>query len=74
MHVLIMLLSSCLSWYAQVNKYEDGYDVCDKIYNWVFLLIFVSVGQAYKCVSFFSLIKETEPTASFLLIFYIRAL
>ena len=46
MHVLIMLLSSCLSRYAQVNKYEDCYDVFDKLYNEVFLLIFVSVGQA----------------------------
>ena len=28
MHVLIMLLSSCLSRYVQVNKYGDCYDIC----------------------------------------------
>ena len=32
MHVLLMLFSSCLSRYAQVNKYEDCYDVCDKLW------------------------------------------
>ena len=28
MHVLIKLLSSCLSRYAQVNKNGDCYDIC----------------------------------------------
>ena len=28
MHVLIMLLSSCLSRYAQVDKYGNCYDIC----------------------------------------------
>ena len=39
MYVLIMLFSSCLSRYAQLNKYVDCYDIC---YTCSYLMLIVS--------------------------------
>ena len=48
MHVLIMLLSSCLSRYAQVNIYRDCYNICYISTDYYF-------QKGFKCSAFLSL-------------------